>query len=1156
MSLREAARYPFPEELARIPRDRSAVVEASAGTGKTYLIEHLVVDRLIRGDARIDEILVVTFTDRAAAELRRRIRALLGRVRGHLEPSDAALAWVIDDAARARLGEAIRALDGAPISTIHAFCQRILTERAFASGRLLVQQSVESRAAFAAAFGEMLRGRLAVDEALAPYLQGYLGAGRSVDALEQLLYQARQLRAEWDVVFDPERLSRAGAAYARLSPAEIEKTVAAAVPNRGSAKAVLARLSVLQAAALRFDRDGDPARFLAAIDDLVKEKDLFNFVTDRLGVAGGALAARLAELADAAVPLDTAVAQKLGPPVAERLGARKRAAGLYDFDDMLTLVDDALRGAGGPDLVASLRRRFKLAIVDEFQDTDPIQWRIFRAIFQDSGGANPLYLVGDPKQSIYGFRGADVATFAAACAELGPAAEAHRLTRNFRSTAPVIDAYNAILDQKAADPFFNAGGNYDSPVVHGPADGGPGPPTGGAGPGPSVTLLRVTADEEVTRLPMRSVRDGLSRAIADEIAALLAAPSPPAAGEIFVLTRTWREAASAATALGARGVPYVLYNQEGLTLSPEAKQVRDLLRAVADPHDRSKRLRAWLTPFFGLTLSDLPAAAGADGDHPLHARLFGWHDAATTLPLAGLYARILNDSGVVLRELFLGESARRLTNYRHLFEVLAADAARTARPLADVVRRLSALCEGLLVPAPEEGNVQRLESDRDAVQVMTMHKAKGLEADIVFLYGGYSPSPNRGVRSYIVDGKRLALAGPPRRAAVVDLIKKERDGEDQRLYYVALTRARRSLYLSYSGSVESDAPLDASIKEDLWRLNGGYSHVNRRLRALVGDDLGRRHFATRDVPIGLRVADDGPTSGTSALADWRPEAADLAPTALGPELLRLRGWRAGPRLTSYSRIKQSEGGYRPPTEIADEAIELPAVADDQLPGGARAGIFLHDLLETTPLESLRETPDFEGWAARLDVRALIESALRRHGREPRQADASARLVHAALTSPLPVVDGAAVGGSTLRGTLPGLFTAVRVAREMEFLFPFPAAAGGADRGFVKGFVDVIFEHQGRAYFGDWKTDRLPAWDQPTIDAHVERNYALQEQLYALALLQMLGVTDEASYEDRFGGTLYLFVRGLPGAIRSRRPSFAEATSWRDQIAEKLASGGP
>ena len=170
--------YPFPAELGRIARDRSAVIEASAGTGKTFLIEHLVVDRLVRGDARLEEMLVVTFTDRAAAELRRRIGTLIKKVATTGESTASGTSvWTIDDEARARLDSAARAIDGAPISTIHAFCQRVLTEQAFAGGRLLVQQSVESRAAFAAAFAEVLRQELAVDGEHAPYLEAYLAAG-------------------------------------------------------------------------------------------------------------------------------------------------------------------------------------------------------------------------------------------------------------------------------------------------------------------------------------------------------------------------------------------------------------------------------------------------------------------------------------------------------------------------------------------------------------------------------------------------------------------------------------------------------------------------------------------------------------------------------------------------------------------------------------------------------------------------------------------------------------------------------------------------------------------------------------------------------------------------------------------------------------------
>jgi exodeoxyribonuclease V beta subunit len=139
--------------------------------------------------------------------------------------------------------------------------------------------------------------------------------------------------------------------------------------------------------------------------------------------------------------------------------------------------------------------------------------------------------------------------------------------------------------------------------------------------------------------------------------------------------------------------------------------------------------------------------------------------------------------------------------------------------------------------------------------------------------------------------------------------------------------------------------------------------------------------------------------------------------------------------------------------------------------------------------------------------------------------------------------------------LAGLVSAKRTAREMEFLFPFPAEAGGPESGFVKGFVDVIFEHEGRSYFGDWKTDRLPAWDAAAIEAHIRANYALQERLYSLALVRMLGIEDAAGYEARFGGTLYIFVRGLgrsPDAVRGGRPTFDEIVAWQQELATTLA----
>jgi len=1147
--------YPFPSELASLPRDRPAVIEASAGTGKTYLIEHLVVDRLIRGDARIDEMLVVTFTERAAAELVRRIRALIRTVLGYEpkpEDADEQHVWTIDAGARGRLEAAIRGLDVAPISTIHAFCQRALTEHAFASGRLLVQGQVESRTAFAAAFDEVIRGRLEGDGA--SLLEAWLAAGNSAEWLEQLLFQARRLRCDWAEIYDPARVDRAARAFAALPFNEAHAAVVRAISHKGTQKTIATRLEALHALTGDFIRHGQPARLLADLDALVKKtKDAFSYllrpdrllgVRDKPGIAP--LLDCIEELVAAAVPLATAIAQHFGPPVEEHLRARKRAAGFYDFDDMLVLVDEALQGPRGTELAAALRKRYRLAVIDEFQDTDPVQWRIFRAIFLEDGDPRPLYLVGDPKQAIYGFRGADVSTYDEARAAVIPLGGKHSLKRNFRSTPAVIDTYNAIFDQTAKPPFFSVGSGYHDPVTYGGNDGEtvdqPRP----------LTLMTVKADNE-EQLPMRVVRGRLAKSIADEIKGLRDRGEARDARKIYVLTRVRKESQTVADALAKRGIPAVLAAQEGLYDTDEARQVRDLLRAIADPHDPAKRLRAWLTPFFALSLADLPAAA-AGADQLLVDRLLSWHAAAENGELADLFGRILDESGVARRELFAGEAMRRLTNFQQLFELLANDAARTRRPLGDIARRLAALVARLIVPEPEEGNTLRAEGERDAVQIMTMHRAKGLEADFVFVYGGFGPAPNDRVRSFVVDGRRKRVAGRPRLEATTNLIREDRDGEDQRLYYVALTRARKRLYLPYSGKVpEGDASLfDAPKAEEYWKLVGGYRHVNRRLRDLMHEPDPRRLREPHEIPIDARAdGSESQTISTARLTAWRPEPGDVAPIEGDTALAGLRRARAGAVTTSYSRIKQAHGGYRPPTEMLDEvAAPADAHADDgdgALPGGQATGIFLHAVLEKVPLPALIETPAFDAWSARPEVESLVSGLLRQYNRGAGELRPALRLAHAALTASLPVVGGA----------LAGLAHANPTAREVEFLFPFPAEAGGPQSGYVKGFVDVIFEHEGRSYFGDWKTDRLPVWSAAAVAAHIENNYALQERFYALALVRMLGITDAAAYEARFGGTLYVFVRGLAhskDAIRSRRPTFDEITDWQRDLAAALEGG--
>ena len=212
---------------------------------------------------------------------------------------------------------------------------------------------------------------------------------------------------------------------------------------------------------------------------------------------------------------------------------------------------------------------------------------------------------------------------------------------------------------------------------------------------------------------------------------------PLQANDIFILTRSGREGLEIGEHLRSARIPYAFYKQDGLFQTREAEDIRALLAAIADPHQRSRRIRAWQSRFFAVSLEVLVDCEDLPGAHPLMGRLLDWKALAETKSFDRLFASIIEDSGVIERELFFRDNERALTNYLHIFEILVEEAGRSRATLPELIHTLSAFIARRRLPKGEDGNVQRLESERKAVQIMTMHKTKGLEASVVFLFGGF-----------------------------------------------------------------------------------------------------------------------------------------------------------------------------------------------------------------------------------------------------------------------------------------------------------------------------------------------------------------------------------------------------------------------------------
>jgi exodeoxyribonuclease V beta subunit len=1260
--------------IDRASRAPHAVLEASAGTGKTYTIERLVLDLIVTRGVPLDQILVLTFTERATNELRARIRGLIER-RLLAPPDGGAATCGAGASARAALEAAYLQFEVLSIHTIHAFMQRVLTQDAFHARRLLDQEVSDGRTLFHMAFLASVRRRLAIDPVLAGYLRvWFAGAGGSMERLEALLRDCARLSVAGASLYppcDPDALAdrvaatdlpcpRPGDAPTASPPeagsdgdldeararAIIDAELSAAAGGGAGARASTRRAVAGQLAALavriREARSaGSPAPVLAYLDSRARsgEGSRLAFLAARLPsvVPASAPEGLAASLRDLVMDLAAAHASLRGalvaaclPAVAGELERLKRRTGRYVVDVMIRLGWKASEDDPSGPLVRSLRARYRHVLIDEFQDTDRLQWKIFSHVFFRSPAGHRLVLIGDPKQAIYGFRGADVAAYLEARSEVQSHAgvEPLRLDENFRSTERMVAAVNLLFDDGATRPAFQGGIRYGAGVRCGNralaarwASGGEVVP---------VQVLRLVADGPVTKQRMESV---LARAIAREIRALIAdprrgvtvtggldgdaEPRSVRARDVFLLTYTNHDGEVAARHLRDEGVPHAFYKQPGLFATEEARDILHVLRAIEEPGSERRCARAWTTPFFAVPLPALPRTRGLVPDHPLMDLLHRWRELAVRRSWVTLFSRMVEQSGLALRELYLKESERELTNYLHLFEILTEEAHRTHPELGGVIAHLGGLIGGTRRLPGQEEDLKRLESDRDAVQIMTIHRSKGLEADVVFVFGGLPGGRIDRLPRLLHDASGRQVIAVDRVADVEALARREHDEENQRLAYVALTRARiRTAVPSVPpGAASSARSMDTaplarvfSRLEDLLAAAGGPDpalfDVVSVAASAQGPDMPPQATPPQATPPQATPPQAAPSGSPPEPSSPLPPLPPLPPPPSAEAFDDLRRRAAPIAVTSYSRLARRVAGAGPGDpggragasgagavqredfrgdlpgraarareRSARERSERPSGTDQQLPrsdpaptatppaagsagrlpGGIATGLFLHAVLEQVPLASLAARPALQEWAARPDVKPLFERMLDRYGLPRPALPESQRLVHTALSATIDLA------GRTVHG----LGLCPRVRREVEFVYPIPEPGHpppgcappdgfGIERGYVKGFIDLVFELDGRVYLADWKSDALVDFGAASVAERVENHYRIQANLYTLAVVKMLGIRDERAYEARFGGLVYVFLRGLAGDPDPGRGIFHERPTYRDVIDAEAA----
>ncbi len=1159
------------------------LIEASAGTGKTYTIASLFI-RLLLGhgenDAHqkpltVEQILVVTFTEAATAELRTRIRERIQNVRLDFmqgksdDPFNQSLMENTQDhqIAIRLLRFAELQMDEAAIYTIHGFCQRMLMQNAFESGSLFQQSLLEDDT-------ELLQ--LACNDFWRTFFYDLSTPLTELifsywESPEQLKRSLSPLLSRSDVHFLPVITDfdfKAKYEHSLLAIEQLKTNWINDLPDYADiiSYSDVSKRSYSKKHLPNWLEEVSQWAFQSGYS-LSLPKNLVKFSQQALiekTPKGTAPSHPVFEEIDQLLALDLSlentILQKAAMWVRGHLQANKNRQMLLGFDDLLTRLDSALQNAKDNALAVQIRNAYPVALIDEFQDTDPIQYRIFQGIYQaadvpDSASSDidkslGLFMIGDPKQAIYSFRGADIFTYMKARQNVS----AHySLDNNYRSTPEMIDACNTFFEFCPA-PFIY---NEDIPFI--------------AVNAPKIKRkkLVVLNNEDAAQSALQFIhavggeniqgfKDAITHACVSEIKKiLLLAQQDKAyledengkktairANHIAVLVRTGKEAQLIRKALFNENINSVYLSlKESVYTTPLAQDLLRILQACLQP-ENERLLRAAIacklfcqTPYqVNLVLSDTRLWEEKIGQFIEYRQL--WRN----LGILPMLHKLFHQQGITTHLLNNTQGERLLTDLLHLAELLQKNSVDHDGEFA----LLRWFGEQVTQSNSEESEQkQRLESERDLIQVSTLHKSKGLEYDIVFMPFSALYQKPRACLYHDPDKNHELIFDLQNNRSHFVLTEKEQLAEDLRLLYVGLTRSVYRCYLgiaNYKKGREKNSPLAKSAL--------GYICLQGSKDLLAGDTglldkyLQKMARKSNNITVRPRPAEDDTTYRVK-----RAEHSLHAPLVLEKEIER-NWW-----ISSYSSLSRF---HSPVSTIAVEAqenhlseqVEAPPVAAITLPEktpfsfprGAKHGTFLHSLFEQI---------DFENAQGETLNEFLVEQLTADHYQQPELwAPVLAKWIEQILTQnliaeqPIRLAELAAQQKKVeMQFFIPMQpLQAAEVNKLLQKYDPLSARAGLLQfrtvQGFLKGFIDLTFEKNGKYYLLDYKSnhlgDSLDDYRQSKMEeALIEHRYDFQYQLYTLALHRLLkSRLADYDYDTHIGGVFYLFLRGMQGEQES------------------------
>ena len=1158
-------------EYARIPLAEQSVIEASAGTGKTYSITQMYLRFLLEKRIPLEKILVVTFTEAATAELRERIRnAIVSCVRKckgeavAFVDNDPYLKTFFDpersDAAEIRsiVENAATAFDESAIFTIHGFCRRVLRDHAFEYSTIFDAELLGNTDDLIREVTlDFFRKKFyrATRFALAWRKKQGINAESLAGILRETLPHSglRIVPGEYDTaIVDScgKRIAKLFASFKKKwkkDSASLEsvmnENISALNANsysKGKTSGIIRDVT----SALESD---DYSANLSALEyfcprkiaDRTKKNCDSSMITSHPLAIGSEQFMREYYVIHA--ELDQAEAHLRAEYVdfAKRAFSKEKAErNLWSFDDLISQVRNGLVSEKGEAIASSLRSRYAVALIDEFQDTDPAQCDIFEKIFNHESSL--LFYIGDPKQAIYSFRGADV--YAYIRAKRGKTE--YIKNENWRSNKPLIDGINALFAR--SDPFM-----LGDRVEYHPVRAAAGMTLEVEGDRDESVILWAVPPEESKPLSDGKVLGMLEEAVTGEISDLVnkgscgkalirSAGKPDKAlrpGDIAVIVRRNSDAKSMKECLRAAGVPSVIAQGGSVFKSPVRSQLDVVLCAIMTCREQFIRA-ALATELFAMNARDIEALSEDDAEREKILELFRTHSSLwESRGFMPMITSLFSQRRIPETLASGSDGTRKVVDLLHLVELYHRAEMDDGLGPSELLAWSRLRAE----ESPRSDEHQfRLETDEDAVKIITVHRSKGLEYPVVFCCVGWEmfESPKRKDKRYFRHDEEGAvcdfLHASDKNSPEYDLAGDELAAENIRFLYVALTRASCRVYALGGVSAGYHQSAMAYLLHHSRADDGaGRKEFESVIKKLPFEEI-MADMNSLASPGSLRVEILPEGRGSDMMAGRNDTVTEFVPRAARRTL------RDDWKISSFSYIVSSRSDDQEHAYDEGEYAKK-AVIDDGYPKGAAAGNCIHEIFEKTDFSSYTK-----GSAS-----GIIDERLRKYGlHSERNAEWISRMVSSVLGRKIPLM------GVSFSETKPS-----SIMREMEFYFPAkmisdrefrallssvasaPGFNGGKVRsldtitferfaGFLRGFIDLVVEHEGKYYIVDWKSNYLGPdiadYDHDALceamDSHL---YTVQALIYTLALDRHLAARLPGyEYETHFGGIIYVFVRGV------------------------------